>query len=571
MDYWRNNPGTALRGELAASYPLYAEQCLKIMPKAGGLVAFIFNAFQYMLHEALEARKRAVGYVRAVILKPRQLGCSTYIDGRNYHLITLASHQEFVRRGQQCLIMTHEDKSTTHIFRILKTFHETCRREFRPDTKASNAIELIFDNKNGTGLKCEYLVQTANSKGGRSLTPRYLHLSEFAYYGEGGMQAVSGAMAGMPSEADSILGTEVIIESTAHGVGEPFHEMWVENRGLEKRGKRAEYMTFFFPWFHHPPYRAEVTPEERCDIEGGLDDDEQWLLRQSNLDGSPVAYEQLAWRRMMIRTLKPPAHMTREDFFRQENPATPDEAFIYSGANVFPPQYVKAEEQECFAPIEVGDFERSTGRFIVNHGAKSLRIWQRPRRGELYVIGADVAEGITKGDYSCADVLHVPTGKQVAQWHGHVDPDIFGDILYYLGYYYGPARPALLGVEANNHGHTVINRLIRKRYPALYQRETVDGPQGRKIKKYGFLSTGKSKNRIIDQLGADLRDGESGIHCKETIDEIRQYSILPDGSYGAPPSGYDDRVMSRAIAGEMLLQQTPMRRSQEDEQWKMAS
>ena len=40
-------------------------------------------------------------------------------------------------------------------------------------------------------------------------------------------------------------------------------------------------------------------------------------------------------------------------------------------------------------------------------------------------------------------------------WHGHIDPDLFGDELYKLGVFY---NYAYLGVENNNHGLTTLKR-----------------------------------------------------------------------------------------------------------------
>jgi hypothetical protein len=52
-----------------------------------------------------------------------------------------------------------------------------------------------------------------------------------------------------------------------------------------------------------------------------------------------------------------------------------------------------------------------------------------------------------------------------------------------------------------------------------------------------------------------LRDGDHGLLCKESLDELYSFVIHEDGSYGAQVGQYDDRVMSRAIAGEMLYAQ----------------
>ncbi len=122
-----------------------------------------------------------------------------------------------------------------------------------------------------------------------------------------------------------------------------------------------------------------------------------------------------------------------------------------------------------------------------------------------------------------------------------------------------------MGVEANNHGLTTITTLKHKNYPKLYQRETLDSnATGRKMKKAGWLTTNKSKFKIIDQLVAIVRDRDTGIVNYETIEEFGKYSILEDGKFGAIPGQHDDRVMSYAIAHEMYMTMPRQRLSQEN-------
>ena len=55
--------------------------------------------------------------------------------------------------------------------------------EIKPEKKASNAKELVFDNKDGTGLKSKIKCMTAGGEGvGRSDTINNLHLSELAFW-----------------------------------------------------------------------------------------------------------------------------------------------------------------------------------------------------------------------------------------------------------------------------------------------------------------------------------------------------------------------------------------------------
>jgi hypothetical protein len=101
----------------------------------------------------------------------------------------------------------------------------------------------------------------------------------------------------------------------------------------------------------------------------------------------------------------------------------------------------------------------------------------------------------------------------------------------------------------------------------LYQRETLDAnAQNRKTKKSGWLTTSKSKYKIIDGLVGIIRDRDSGIVCLETLGEFGHYSIMEDGSFGAILGKHDDRVMSYAIAYEMYIGNVINRASQDGRQ-----
>jgi hypothetical protein len=70
---------------LHSDLPFFAENALKLRPKFGPLEPFRFNGAQHKLHELLEEQHKRTGRVRAIILKGRQVGCSTYIAGRFFH------------------------------------------------------------------------------------------------------------------------------------------------------------------------------------------------------------------------------------------------------------------------------------------------------------------------------------------------------------------------------------------------------------------------------------------------------------------------------------------------------
>ncbi len=93
----------------------YAERCLKIRSKAGALERLRLNKVQVHIHERLEAQRALKGRVRALILKARQPGVSTYVGARFYWKVTHG-------RGLRAFILTHRDQATANLFAMAKRF-----------------------------------------------------------------------------------------------------------------------------------------------------------------------------------------------------------------------------------------------------------------------------------------------------------------------------------------------------------------------------------------------------------------------------------------------------------------
>ena len=74
----------ALRTRFATDFEYYAPIALKIRPKVGKLVPFILNQAQQYLHLIAEKQMLDTGRIRILVLKGRQQGISTYIEGRFY-------------------------------------------------------------------------------------------------------------------------------------------------------------------------------------------------------------------------------------------------------------------------------------------------------------------------------------------------------------------------------------------------------------------------------------------------------------------------------------------------------
>ena len=73
-----------IRLRLRDDFEHYAAICLKIAAKDGALVPLRLNRAQRAIHAAIERELAEAGKVRALILKGRQQGASTYVEGANF-------------------------------------------------------------------------------------------------------------------------------------------------------------------------------------------------------------------------------------------------------------------------------------------------------------------------------------------------------------------------------------------------------------------------------------------------------------------------------------------------------
>ncbi len=155
----------AVELHLARNFEAYAQRILRILPKTGGApVPFILNDAQRHLHRKIEEQRASIGKVRAIVLKGRQQGISTEVEGRFYWRITHS-------RGKRAFILTHEQKATDNLFGMVSRFYENAPFDARPHLGASNAKELVFDR-----LDCKYTIATAGARGtGRSATAQFFH------------------------------------------------------------------------------------------------------------------------------------------------------------------------------------------------------------------------------------------------------------------------------------------------------------------------------------------------------------------------------------------------------------
>lgn len=285
--------------KLKNDFTYFAPRVLKILDKSNQIIPFELNQAQLYAHEQLEAQLNSLGRIRALILKGRQQGLSTYVEGRFYHKTSTI--------GKSSYILTHMDKSTQGIFDMVKRYHEYSPQVLRPVTGKANANELVFPL-----LNSKYGVGTAGGKAvGRGLTAQLFHGSEVAFWDN-----AEGHLAGIGQAIGDIDGTEIVLESTANGINKFYHMVQDAMRGI------GDYILIFIPWFWEPTYRRRV-PDNFV-----IDPEEAVYMERYGLD-----VEQIAWRR--AKTLSD--FGGDSSWFDQEYPATVAMAFRKAGANSYIP------------------------------------------------------------------------------------------------------------------------------------------------------------------------------------------------------------------------------------------
>lgn len=325
----------------------YCQRLVQIQTKTGKIDEFAWNEAQDQLHARLEKQLDARGLVRAIILKARRLGISTYVGARFYHRASMWL-------GRNAFILTHEDKSTQELFDLVKRIHENMEDEFRPDTVAANANELAF-----AGLDGGYRVGTAkNTAGtGRGLTLQLFHGSEVAFWPH-----AEKHFAGVLKAVSLVPGTEIILESTANGVGGTFYEQW----GLAEKGL-SDFIPIFLPWYVDPGNARPL----QAGYEPSAEEQEYQRLYQ-------LTDEQLCWAHFEnINLGGEPGILCA--LFRQENPATAAEAFQTTGEDSFIPAEAILRARRFEAPPQ--DFlPRVLGVDIARGGRDRTRIIDRQGR-----------------------------------------------------------------------------------------------------------------------------------------------------------------------------------------------
>jgi len=527
---------------LKTDFAYYAPEALKLKTKEGTLEPFYLNTMQQRINNAAEAMKEKGRPVRLVVLKARQIGCSTWTEGKIFHSTAM-------NKLVNSLIVAHKEDASTNLFNMSKLYYDELPSWLQPMKKASNAKELIFENpttdpkakQQDPGLRSKIKIDTAkNQEAGRSDTTRNLHVSELAFW-DNAEKVMTGLMQSVPDDP----GTMVVVESTANGLGGYFYELCQRAiAGLN------EFEFVFIPWYENPEYSRGFSSEKERDS-FQLDSTEEYLQTTYGL-----TLQQLNWRRWCISNNL----NGDEKQFKQEYPSSPDEAFLTSGMPVYSVEAVLQRLQQVRRqePLAIGrmlykmdDAERidpETVSFMEDESGP-LKVYEWPTWGRHYVIGGDTAEG--GQDYSTASVRDNSNWQQVAVWRGQTDTDLYAKDMYALGHFY---NRALIGIEVNFDTHPV-KELSRLGYSRQYVRQKLE-----KITKdvelyHGWKTTRSTRPMLIGEHVALAREHIDTFNDAGTLEEMLTFIRNDKGRAEAQEGSHDDLVLADGIALQIREQQ----------------
>jgi hypothetical protein len=491
----------------AADVDLAVQAFFRIRDMDGQLVQFIFNRAQRLLAE------RSSGHQFVIVLKARKVGVSSRRFASDLW-------QCATRKHQHRILLTHNDEAAIKLLdEKIKPLHDNCLIPLGGVFKRSEGM-FFFPRTDSY-----YYVGTAGAKAfarGDDITGR--HFSEQAWWESPGVIAgVDEAM---------VEGGDGLTETTANGYNF-FKVDWEK----AKRGNSRDH-AIFLPWMVHERYEDDATGL----VTGGA---EAELAKALGLTA-----RQIAWRRRKISEMRDPS------LFPQEYPETDSQAFLSSGRPVFDWLGLARAKDKCEKPRHRGHLERRGNRVELvedpAYGAEvaeehrgRLKVWALPKYGHVYAIGCDVAEGIEGGAYSTGEVLDLGTGTQVAEWHGHLAPDLFGEEMTLLSAWYNQA--VLIPEAWPGPGGTTEARMIQleanvwKNPDRDTERDGLDGTQG-------WRTTKASKPRMIHAFNAAIRDREFVMKSVDLLDECHAYRYADSGEMVPSIGQFSDRLMGMAIA-----------------------
>jgi hypothetical protein len=516
--------------------------------KEGFKGLYPFFDSQEILHDEYRKLEKRFGKVRALVLKARQMGSTTYNCAEFFQKTIFSEHTN-------AIIVAQHEKQSAFIMGMYESAFDFLPWWMKPRVNLhQTGVLYSFDEPDENlrtsrpGLKTNIFADNANKPSGvgRGMTFRRCLMSELAFW-KNASQLSKSLLRAMNSP-DGFY----VMESTANGRNDAWHNLW---RRAESGS--IDWNPVFIPFYRRP--KTYSLPILKTEVFVLNDEEKEMRERVFQKESFLITDETFNWMRK-----------TKEEFiatdgddmlFAQEYTSTPDESFQNSALTAFPRGIINKFSKRCYNPRWMGeiqwDFERGKPlKFMetVPEGIevpypvddKRYRVWEMPQKGASYCVGVDVSLGNQGGDYSSIAVIKLNDGhvqdQLVAVWHGYINPNDLSVITLAICWDY---NEALAAVEVNSMGMVTNSDLMRiYEYENVYRFKRLDRLKHAFTDIVGWYTDYKSKRALITKMDKLLRSDGIDIPCRFTIDEMRDFT--EDGAEGE--GAHDDFLMALMIA-----------------------
>lgn len=511
----------------------------RIKPKPNILQIRIAEAYEWCLLEAIPPR--------IMVLKPRQVGSSTFTGELCYH-----HGRRFRCDG---MILGDEASRTEKVWQIFCEYadHDTFPWDSAVRYNTEKARFLYADGSEGL-----WEHDTANDpKAGISGTRQVIWYTEAARYAKTGVRTDYKVITASLNSLAKVPYSLAVAESTADGAAGWFYDNWQEAVTLEqcRNGDFGNgWIKVFAAWFEFVEHRLARRPNTEKYFRGELSKRE---VRGIELYGWDA--EQIAWRRSQIAN----ECGNDERTFDQDFPENDIDCFLSSGRPRFDLDGMARLEKLAkighgMAELGVLHKEGRFVSFIPQQDGAYIWMRERPRAGCSYVASIDPctgeqSKGARNPDAHAAGIIragYVDEHKQVhppklvaavyvpngCRW----DASKIAEKLTHLADYFG----GCMIVPETGNGLGVLVKL--QDYGAnIYRREKMDADiPGQYHQVLGWETNGATRDVWVNAVADGVREQDKGLDCEfaPAVKELRTFVINDRGKAEAKPGCHDDWV-----------------------------
>lgn len=519
--------------------------------------------------------------IRIIILKARQWGGSTLVQ------LFFAWLQLIHEVGLNSLIIAHVSSASDKIkamYKKMLTAYPVYMLHDIGEDYSEKEPKMVGVGQSGVihrvpQRNCDIIIgtaeSTANSRGGDY---NLVHLSEVAFWKD--TDKTDPADVVRSARVLYKPNTAFIEESTPNGVGNFFHKEY-----LDAKEGNSNFEALFVAWFEIEQYSLDFDSKKERESFA------KWLYDNRNSEEVKSSREEpgkYLWYLWNLGATLEAIHwyieerkgFTDHGDMASEFPSDDIEAFTFSGRKVFDKADVEQFRSGCRPPKWVGEVygrgdsgaEALENLRFVKTDTGQLNMWHDVEKDseeeqvtDRYLVVVDVCKGHTKNaDYAdiiVLDRLNMMDGEPpviCAEWHGHIDMDKLAWKATQIAAYY---NNALLVIESNTletnntkGDAEYILTLVRDVYENLYARKqsAEDIKEGRP-RKYGYHTNTSTKPVLINNLKLVVREHLYIEREEDALNEYLTYVKTEDGKYEALSGYHDDRLMTRAIAMQVSM------------------